>query len=76
MQDINIPKLDDIANMSRERCERERVRLRNEISFARGNAMCGGPSAEDLIEALRLALERLEQRLSQITMHSEMHCSV
>ncbi len=76
MQYINIPKLDDIANMSRERRERERVRLRNEISFARGNAMCGGPSGEELIEGLRLALERLEGRLSQVTMHSEIHCSV
>ncbi len=76
MQDINIPKLDDIANMSRERCERERLRLRNEISFARGNAMWGGPSAEELLEGLRLALERLEQRLSQVTMNSEMHYSV
>ncbi len=75
MQDINIPKLDDIANMSRERCERERLRLRNEISFARGNAMWGGPSAEELLEGLRLALERLEQRLSQVTMNSEMHYS-
>jgi hypothetical protein len=76
MQDINIPQLDDIANMSRERCERERLRLRNEISFARGNAMWGGPSAEELLEGLRLALERLEQRLSQVTMNSEMHYSV
>jgi hypothetical protein len=61
--------------MSRERCEHERVRLRNEISFARGNAMYGGPSAEELIESLRLALERLERRLGQVTANAEMRCS-
>jgi len=76
MEDINIPTMDEIENMSRERCEHERLRLRNEISFARGGAMWGGPSAEALVELLQLALGRIDQRLKETSMHSEMHYTV
>lgn len=73
MQNIPVPTLTDIDNMSRERCEHERMRLRNEISFARSGAMWGGPSVKELIELLQLALARVEQRLKAIAINSESH---
>jgi len=51
MNKIVIPTIEQIASMSIERCQHERIRLRNEISFARGNTLWGGPSAEEKIAA-------------------------
>jgi len=63
MQQISIPMTEEINRMSRARCQCERTRLRNEISFARGNAMWGGPSYDGLIAALRDAVEAIDRRL-------------
>jgi hypothetical protein len=46
MQEVLIPTLEEIHVMARMRCQSERVRLKNEISLARGNALWGGPSTE------------------------------
>jgi hypothetical protein len=37
-----IPTADEIATMSLHRCQRERVRLKNEIAFERGAETIGG----------------------------------
>jgi len=70
MQEIKIPMFAEIDQMSRARCESDRTRLRNEISFARGNAMWGGPSCEAFIGELRDALDAIDRRLRALT-HDE-----
>ena len=67
MQEIRIPTREEIDRMSQSRCQSERTRLRNEISFARGNAMWGGPSSEGLVAALRCAIDVIEHRLYALT---------
>ena len=66
MNEIVIPSLGQIATMSPERCQQERLRLRNEISFARGNALWGGPSAEEKIAAYKQALDAIGERLEEL----------
>jgi hypothetical protein len=63
---IVIPDCEDIATMSWPRLQRERLRLRNEISFARSDALGGGPSADEMLAALRTALKAIEGRLLQL----------
>jgi hypothetical protein len=65
--EIVIPDCEDIATMSWPRLQRERLRLRNEISFARSDALVGGPSADDMLAALRAALKTIEGRLLQLS---------
>jgi hypothetical protein len=65
--EIVIPDCEDIASMSWPRLQRERLRLRNEISFARSDALGGGPSADDMLAALRAALKTIEGRLLQLS---------
>ena len=65
--EIVIPDCEDIATMSWPRLQRERLRLRNEISFARSEALGGGPSADDMLAALRAALKTIEGRLLQLS---------
>jgi hypothetical protein len=65
--EIVIPDCEDIATMSWPRLQRERLRLRNEISFARSDALGGGPSADDMLAALRAALKTIEGRLLQLS---------
>ena len=49
------------------RCQQERIRLKNEISFARGDETTGGPSNADRIAALKAALEQIEDRLQALS---------
>jgi hypothetical protein len=63
---IVIPDCEEIATMSWPRLQRERLRLRNEISFARSDALGGGPSADEMLGALRAALKVIEGRLLQL----------
>ena len=44
MEDIVVPTTTEIFSMSPARCQQERIRLKNEISFARGDETTGGPS--------------------------------
>jgi hypothetical protein len=66
MDDIVIPSPEEIETMSWVRCNSERTRLRNEVSFARGNSMWGGPSNEAQIVAFNQAIERIEHRMHDL----------
>jgi len=61
--EIRIPSTEEILNLSWPRCQQERIRLKNEISFARGDEIIGGPSSADRVAALNLAIELIEERL-------------
>lgn len=65
MQEVRIPTIREIEKMSHERCQSERIRLKNEISFARGSALWGGPSKEGLITTLKGAVDAIERRVRQ-----------
>jgi hypothetical protein len=67
MQEVFIPTAEEIRVMARTRCQSERIRLKNEISFARGNALWGGPSSEETIAALKTAVDAIERRLNELT---------
>jgi len=74
MEEIAIPTIDEIGTMSRTCCQSERIRLKNEISFARGNAMWGGPSHEAIIAELKHAVDAIERRLSELSGLEDHHC--
>ncbi|MBF6567646.1 MAG: hypothetical protein IVW54_02070 [Candidatus Binataceae bacterium] len=67
MDDIPIPSSEEIETMSWIRCNTERTRLRNEVSFARGNSMWGGPSNEAQIVAFNHAIEKIEHRMHDLS---------
>lgn len=67
MKDIVVPTTNEIFNMSSMRCQSERIRLKNEISFARGEETTGGRSNPEMIAGLKAALERIEERLEGLT---------
>ncbi len=62
--------------MSRALCERERIRLKTEVSFARGDAMWGGPSADRMLNELKRAIEAIEARLEILTSSTDAACSL
>ena len=66
MENIVVPTTTEIFNMSSLRCQRERIRLKNEISFARGDETSGGPSNTNRIALLKAALEQIEDRLQTL----------
>jgi hypothetical protein len=63
LNEVIVPGRKQIATMSMERCRQERTRLKNEISFARGNALWGGPSSEDRIVRYKEAVKMIEHRM-------------
>lgn len=63
MQQVIIPTVREIATMSWERCQYMRIRMKNEISFARGDEAIGGGSNEEAVTAYKKAIEMIEQRL-------------
>jgi hypothetical protein len=67
MEEITIPTKSDIVRMSAAYCQQERIRLKNEVSFARGDETTGGPSNEDKIAELKIALELIEGRLEMLS---------
>ena len=67
MEAIVIPSTEEILKMSWMRCQQERIRLKNEISFARGDETTGGPSSKDRVAALNSAIEIIEERLAQMS---------
>jgi hypothetical protein len=67
MDEIIIPTKRDISQMSATFCQQERIRLKNEISFARGDETTGGPSSEGKIAVLKIALELIEGRLEMLS---------
>jgi len=74
MEEVAIPTIEEIGTMSRTRCQSERIRLKNEISFARGNATWGGPSNEAIIAELKQAVDTIERRLSELSGLEDNHC--
>jgi hypothetical protein len=62
-QDMSIPTLEEIAEMSPARLKIERIKLKNEISFRRGDAARGGPAREDEIANLNKLIKAIEGRL-------------
>jgi hypothetical protein len=61
-----IPTADEIATMSLHRCQRERVRLKNEIAFERGAETIGGVPALETISACKSAIRAIEERLHEL----------
>jgi hypothetical protein len=74
MQEVLIPTVEEIRAMARARCQSERIRLKNEISFGRGNALWGGPSGQEKIAALKTAIDAIDRRLNELT--SSDHVSI
>jgi hypothetical protein len=71
MQEVLIPTAEEIRVMARARCQSERIRLKNEISFARGNSSWGGPSGDGVIDALKTAINAIERRLNEFASADE-----
>jgi hypothetical protein len=67
MEEIVIPTTAEIFNMSSSHCQLERIRLNNEISFARSGESTGGPSNLDKIAAFKAAIQSIEERLEMLT---------
>jgi len=73
MSDIIVPAIEEIATMSWSRCHQERTRLRNELSFARGNALWGGPSSDQEIATFKRAIDAINERLDELTSEGNAH---
>ena len=74
VEGISMPVTEEIASMSRERCQGERIRLKNEISCARGNALWGGPSQDLSVAALKEAVNAIERRLCELAVAEDSSC--
>ena len=66
MQQVTTPTTREIATMSWERCQYMRIRLKNEISFARGDEAIGGGSNEEAVAAYKKAIEMIDERLREL----------
>ncbi len=66
MQQVIIPTAGEIATMSWERSQYMRIRLKNEISFARGDEAIGGGSNEEAIAAYKKAIKMIDERLREL----------
>jgi hypothetical protein len=66
MQQVIIPTAHEIATMSWERCQYMRIRLKNEISFARGDEAIGGGSNEEAVAAYKKAIKLIDERLREL----------
>jgi hypothetical protein len=66
MEEVLILGKEEILKMSWTRCQQERVRMRNEISFARGDETIGGPSSADRVAVYNRVIEIIEERLDQL----------
>ena len=66
MLQVIIPTAREIATMSWERCEYMRIRLKNEISFARGDEAIGGGSNEEAVAAYKKAIKLIDERLREL----------
>ena len=66
MEQIIIPTAWEMATMSWERCQYMRIRLKNEISFARGDEAIGGGSSEEAVAEYKRAIEMIERRSHEL----------
>jgi hypothetical protein len=67
MQNLSVPSIREIGFMSLVKIQRERVRLLNEISFARGEEAIGGKPCEETILACKQAIEAIDERLRTVS---------
>jgi hypothetical protein len=66
MEQVIIPTAWEIGTMSWERCQYMRIRLKNEISFARGDEAIGGGSNEEAVAAYKKAIKLIDERLREL----------
>ena len=66
MEQIIIPTACEISSMSWERCQYMRIRLKNEISCARGDEAIGGGSNEEAVAEYKKAIRMIEERLHEL----------
>lgn len=71
MEQIITPTAREIATMSWERCQYMRIRVKNEISFARGDEAIGGGSSEEAVARYKRAIQMIEQRLHELASIAE-----
>ena len=62
-EEIRLPDMSEIASWLNERCQVERIRLRNELAFIQGDRARGGPLREDLAAALKFRLAAIDEHL-------------
>jgi hypothetical protein len=62
--------------MSWERCQYMRIRLKNEISFARGDEAMGGGSSEEAVAAYKRAIEAYKRAIEMIERRSRQLASI
>ena len=63
---VMLPEVKEIESWLEERCHFERLRLRNELAFIRGDRAHGGPSREHLVSALQIRLAAIAQRFESL----------
>lgn len=61
MNEFMVPSSEEISTMSWDRCQYDRIRRRNELSFALGEGLWGGRSDEQKIAMLKAAIKALDQ---------------
>jgi hypothetical protein len=66
MEEILISTTSEILSMSLSRCLDDRIRLKNEISFARGDETTSGPSNKDKIARYKAAIESIEVQIEKL----------
>jgi hypothetical protein len=66
MEQILIPSTREIATMPWEHCQYMRIRLKNEISFARGDEAIGGGSNEEAVTEYKEAIKIIDERLHEL----------
>jgi len=67
MEKLTIPGEREIACMSYIRSRQERIRLLNEIVFARGDEATGGSSHAEEIMACKQAIEEIDVHLRHLS---------
>jgi hypothetical protein len=64
-REVVTPSLDEIAEMSEPRLRIERIKLKNEISFRRGDMARSGPSRQAEIDQFNKIITTIEERLEK-----------
>jgi hypothetical protein len=62
-QEVSIPTMEEIAEMSPPRLKLERIKLKNEISFRLGDAARGGPARQAEVDEFNRLIKAIEERL-------------
>jgi len=66
MKDLSIPSENEISSMSYRRSQAERLRLLNEIAFARGDETIGGLTHTEIIVACKEAIGAIDRHLHNL----------